>query len=141
MKITVISPQWTQEQAFAAAFNGRLEKQVIVPNVLSESNQGREKIKEAMPVRTGRARSSWGMWTPGTMVLPNPEANATDAVWEVENEGKSIRQGTDVPYVPSLNEGSSRQAPRGFIDAIGLLMLEDLEKAVGDGAEQLWSNG
>lgn len=141
MKITIQSPDLQREQQFAASFNDRLEKQVVVPNVKQESEGGRDKIKEAMPVRTGRARSSWGMWTPGTMVLPNPDAKASDAVWEVENEGKSIRQGSDVDYIPRLNEGSSRQAPAGFIDAIALLMLEDLEKSIGDGAEQLWSNG
>ena len=141
MKLVITSPNLQREQQFAAAFAKRLEDAVCKPAVLEESTQAEEKVKEAMPVDTGRARSSWGHWTPGLMVKDNPDAKASDAVWEVENDGMAIIQGTSVPYTPQLNEGSSRQAPAGFVDSIALLALEDLEKEVGDGAERLWGGG
>lgn len=141
MKLTITSPDLQREQQFAAQFSSRLDNEVVKPAVLTESTELEEKIVEAMPVDTGRARSSWGHSRPGLMVKENPDFKASDAVWEVLDDGKTIIQGTDVIYVPRLNEGSSRQAPAGFIDAPALLALEDLEKAVGDGAERLWRGG
>lgn len=61
-------------------------------------------IKVEMPVDTGRARASWG----------SPEA---EGIWEESDGGMSIEQGTNVHYVERLNDGSSKQAPAGFINA------------------------
>lgn len=61
-------------------------------------------VKTEMPVDTGRARASWG----------SPEA---EGIWREGKDGMSVTQGTNVQYVRSLNEGSSKQAPAGFIDA------------------------
>lgn len=73
------------------------------------------RVKDEMPVDTGRARASWGHWTPGD-VRDNPDANAGDAEWAEFDNGLSIRQGTNVEYVQYLNDGHSSQAPAGFID-------------------------
>lgn len=76
-------------------------------------------IKQAMPVDTGRAKAGWGKHTPDDIVRNDPK-NASvpgDAVWTVSPKGWSIRQGTTIGYVALLNEGSSQQAPAGFIDA------------------------
>lgn len=74
-----------------------------------------DEIKFLMPVRTGRARSSWGKWS-NLMVMPNPEVNYEDAIWFEDEDGLAITQGTRVPYVIELNAGSSKQRPMGFID-------------------------
>lgn len=140
MKLTITSPDWQREQQFAASFAKELDT-LEKNEVMEESLQAEGKIKEAMPVDTGRARSSWGHWTPQLMVKDNELAKSLDAIWKVENGGLAITQGTEVPYVQDLNEGSSRQAPAGFVDAIALLALEDLEKGIGDGAENLWRSG
>ena len=76
-------------------------------------------IKLAMPVDTGRAKAGWGKHTPEDLTRNEPK-NASvpgDAVWLVSPKEWSIRQGTTVPYTVFLNEGSSQQAPAGFIDA------------------------
>lgn len=140
MRITLDTRALQAEITFMQQFGTQLD-QAEKDAVLSESTQAEDKVKGAMPVDTGRARTGWGHYTPELMVYFDPSnvSSPGDAVWEVEQEGKSITQGTNVPYTPGLNEGSSRQAPAGFIDAIGLLALEDLEKTVGDAAERLWS--
>jgi len=78
-------------------------------------------IKQDMPVDTGRARASWGHWKGQKFINPkgrsfNPDASEDDAVWEEDETTLTITQGTNVPYVPLLNEGHSEQAPAGFID-------------------------
>jgi len=84
------------------------------------------RIKIEMPVDTGRARASWGQWTPGDIRKPNVKANQEDAVWEENMADLKITQGTNVRYVPALNDGHSQQAPAGFID-----------KAANDAAAEL----
>lgn len=86
-------------------------------------------IKRRMPVRTGRARASWGHST--------PPAGTEEGIW-VENEnGLYIVQGSRVDYIQYLNDGSSQQAPAGFIDAeqkrgetmLGNLIIDDVIEA------------
>ena len=89
-----------------------------------------KRIKIEMPVDTGRARSSWGHWTAG-LVRPNKDASAGDSVWEVEDDGLTVVQGSNVPYIEMLNNGHSRQAPAGFIDKGQLVGQVELEKEVG----------
>jgi hypothetical protein len=75
-------------------------------------------IKFAMPVDTGAAQSRWGEETaPG--------------IWEVEDDGLTITQGAGLEpfeYISRLNEGSSQQAPAGFIDAL----VEQVAEELGD---------
>lgn len=85
------------------------------------------RVKQDMPVDTNRARASWGHWTPG-IVKNNPKANPVDAVWEVSDGGLTITQGTNVPYVARLEEGSSLQAPKGFIEGAARLGMDELVK-------------
>jgi len=141
MKITITSPDLQREQQFAATFAQRLENEVEKPAVMEISLTGESEIKLAMPVLTGWARTNWGHFTPD-LLLDMPEGlPAVQNVWEVERDGMAIVQGSDVPYMNRLNEGWSQQAPVGFVDSIALLMLEDLEITVGDGAEKLWRTG
>lgn len=82
-------------------------KEGIKDAVKAASLQAVARIKMEMPVDTGAARSRWG--TPG----------ASGGVWEETDEGLTITQGADLQpyeYIERLNEGSSQQAPAGFID-------------------------
>lgn len=107
-----------------------------------------KRIKVEMPVDTGRARASWGHWTPGDVqsgprislarskkglaaAASRGAPNAGDAVWEEEDNGLTITQGSNVPYIEILNAGHSRQAPAGFLDLAELTGQVELEKAVG----------
>lgn len=88
-------------------------------------------IKEDMPVDTGRARASWGVWSPG-LERENPDAKPSDAVFRVSADGNTITQGTNVPYVEDLNDGSSTQAPSGFIDRDAEIASDELVIAIDD---------
>ena len=66
-----------------------------------------------IPVDTGRARASWGHFTPGDLRKENPDAGGGDAVWEDDREFE-ITQGSNVEYIGDLDEGCSQQAPGGF---------------------------
>ncbi len=71
------------------------------------------------PVDTGRARSNW-----------NPSLNVPDSSIVEPNQKKSINPvaaaykitdtiliSNNLPYIKALNNGSSQQAPAGFVDA------------------------
>ena len=75
------------------------------------------RVKDAMPVDTGRARASWGHWTQGDLRKHAQGAGPGDAVWEPKDDGLTIVQGSNVSYIEQLNAGTSRQAPAGFLDA------------------------
>jgi hypothetical protein len=57
---------------------------------------------KGMPVKTRRASSSWG--------------RGPEGVWEIEDGGLTITQGSNVKYIVYLNAGHSQQSPTGFID-------------------------
>lgn len=104
--------------------------------VLNGSLGVEQKVKELMPVETGRARASWATFDPGLLVpvptvvepgvryltIPKAltgapqEANASDAIWEDHGEELVIEQGTRVEYVEKLEGGSSIKAQAGFIE-------------------------
>jgi len=84
-----------------------------------------------MPVDTGRARASWGHWTPGD-IRGNKNAGSSDAVWNVTDGGLSITQGSNVRYIGLLNEGHSKQAPAGFLDRAEIRAQELLDSILDD---------
>jgi hypothetical protein len=97
-----------------------------------------KRIKQAMPRLSGRAKASWGHWTPGDIRFrkaagnrPYEDASADDAVWEETSGGLTIEQGSNVPYMGRLNAGHSQQAPAGFIDTELLKAEIELEENLG----------
>jgi len=88
-------------------------------------------VKLDMPVDKGRARASWGHWTPSDIVKSGSGASAADAVWRSEDGGLTIIQGSNVGYIEQLNQGHSRQAPAGFLDTAQLTGQVELEKELG----------
>lgn len=79
------------------------------------------RMKQAMPVDTGAARARWG--TPG----------APGGIWEEIDTGLTIIQGAQLDpheYINELNEGSSQQAPAGFIDTIAYKAEEELVQEI-----------
>ena len=123
----------------------------VIRIVKSSSFAVEKKVKQDMPVDMGRARASWGHWTPqnlrgGTKKAINSapgslsgalrKANAglpssADSIWRESADGLSITQGSNVDYIDGLNQGHSRQAPVGFIDRAGLTGQLELDKALG----------
>lgn len=94
-------------------------------------------IKRHMPVDTGRARAGWGIWSAEDLTGADSGASEADAHFEVQDGGTSISQGTNLEYVRALNEGSSTQAPSGFIDADAKAAQDMLMKEVGELVDRL----
>lgn len=100
--------------------------EAVKENVAKAALSAMRNIKIRMPVDTGAARSSWG-------------SEGAAGIWRIEDDGMTNVQGSLLPYIGRLNEGSSKQAPAGFIDAehekaIGMLVrgvVEDLGKIIG----------
>lgn len=70
------------------------------------------------PVDTGRARSNWivSLNAPSVLVVdPNktPDPNGIIASFKVTDTAYIAN---NLPYIRRLNEGSSQQAPAGFVD-------------------------
>ena len=110
-------------------------QKAVPADVDKVSRQTMWKVKRVMPVDTGRARATWGIFSPELVVYvstKNP-LNANDAIWEVEDGGLTIKQGADLRpynYIDELNAGSSKQAPSMFLDVIAEQAADDLVKAI-----------
>lgn len=86
-------------------------KDDIKDGVMHTAFQVERTVKIEMPKATGRAAGSWGHPT-------STEVRTGDSVWIESDGGMTIEEGTNVEYVEALNDGWSRQASAGFIDAI-----------------------
>ena len=93
------------------------------------SREVQSRIQERMPVDTGWAQARWGEEMYG-------------GFWEVREDGLEIWQGSEIEpyeYIEKLNEGSSVQAPAGFIDAEAergaLLLINKAEIAITKAAD------
>jgi len=83
----------------------------------------------ATPVDTGRARSNWmaSVGEPSSETGPAVSANdaigSAKAIIETSESGKEIHLTNNLPYISPLNDGSSAQAPKNFVEeavAVGL---------------------
>jgi len=92
--------------------------QAVQTTAVSTMNQ----IKVEMPVKTGRAQGSWGKLT--GPALPG------DDYWVEDENDLSIEQGSTVYYVANLEQGSSMQAPAGFIEAAALRGQNELDSNI-----------
>jgi len=115
MKYSVNYRDLTDEQKASAQ---RIPKMVrgIKDAVRKVSFAVERTVKQAMPVDTGRARASWGHWTPALLRNQAGGDAAGAAVWEVKDDGFTIEQGSNLAYIDALNDGSSSQSPAGFLD-------------------------
>lgn len=96
------------------------------------------RVKNEMPVDTGRARASWGHWTPGDLRGNNADASAADAEWKEDERQLEIEQGSNVEYVQYLNDGHSSQAPKGFLDTAEEHADKILDQKVDDIIDRYW---
>lgn len=155
MKLTVDYRQLTEEnkqQRDLLKFSSR-ELWKIVRQV---SFGLERKVKTEMPVDTGRARASWGHWTPGHLrkmtvttgtgekvrvtraEWQGSQPTHEDAHWKEDEWDLSIEQGSNVEYIDALNEGHSTQAPRGFLDAAAEHAQKVLDQKVTDFIDRYW---
>lgn len=92
MKMSISNIEQTFKK-LTAALNSRTEV-----NLKKQTETLTQELKDATPVDTGKARSSW--------------------VIEKVANGYNIKNTVD--YIQYLNQGSSRQAPAHFVEAIAL---------------------
>lgn len=90
--------------------------------------EAERRVKIQMPVDTGRARASWGHSAPPA--LPG------DGIWEEDEDELTITEGTRVEYVQYLEQGSSRQAPAGFLAAIAEAVNDLVSQAIAEAVSQ-----
>lgn len=97
----------------------------------------------ATPVRTGRARANWqvglGSAPVGTLAAPSsPGAGASEAlgrgqatIGEYQGQGGTIHISNNLPYIGALNDGSSKQAPAGFVESAIMAGVAAIDQARG----------
>lgn len=97
----------------------------------------------ATPVDTGRARANWrpSIGAPITDTLPAPPnkqaglRSALDAGEQVARQYKggvnspTVHITNSLPYIKYLNDGSSKQAPRNFVNTAILLAVSAIRRA------------
>lgn len=108
MKITIQYGSLTQEVNNSVKYAAKFS-QIAWTTLRIVSFKAERYIKIRMPKDTGRAAASWGH--------SSAPAAPDDGIWIEDVESLTITQGSKVEYIERLNEGSSQQAPAGFIDA------------------------
>ena len=125
----------------------------LAEGIVNNANQTKQKaalaidrvVVLATPVDTGRARSNWQV-SNGSPILETRQAyapgengstagpNSSSAIAQAEGaiararKGASIYISNNLPYIGRLNDGSSAQAPAGFIEqavAVGNQIIAD----------------
>ncbi len=129
MKVRADSSPLRREAEFARGYGTKFLGKTKV-RVMTKALKVLGQVKIAMPVDTGAARARWG--TPG----------AAGGLWEVLDDGLTVIQGAQLlpfEYIERLNEGSSTQAPAGFLDTIAYKAEEELDQEIGQDATDVFS--
>ena len=82
---------------------------------------------ETTPVKTGQARNNWllSVGSPDTRTIKQDTFDASGSERHAKNKywigkhkpGQDIYISNNLPYIKRLNEGWSKQAPAGFVEA------------------------
>lgn len=128
-------------EALDGAIEGLVKKVVldIVANLVSSSDTG-----YGTPVDTGWARANWvpriGTPPKGTSGSPESVSVAAQSLGIAQVAGGyrlaagPVFISNNVPYIVFLNEGSSQQAPAGFVqNAVMKAITEDLRRGLPGG--------
>lgn len=111
------SEDFQAEVLFATRAPSQINEAVWT-QVQNASKQLKLRIRALMPVDYGDARDRWG--NPNhIMRRPRYKGASGRGIWREDRARLSIEQGAELEpyeYIKRLNEGSSRQAPAGFID-------------------------
>lgn len=111
-----ITDDWIQEGNRAAVYIPRV-RDIARNRIRIKSLTVLGNVKLQMPVDTGAARARWGV------------QGAAGGIWQEEDDGLTITQGAGLEpyeYIERLNEGSSQQAPAGFLDSIAYKAEQEL---------------
>jgi hypothetical protein len=129
MKVTIDNRELLREVSWAVRTNPQVRR-VLNEKVRKHSLMVMRNVKMAMPVDTGAARARWGV------------AGAPGGIWETRDNGLTIEHGAQLEpyeYIERLNEGSSKQAPAGFIDSVVADVEQPFEIDIENALEGLLS--
>jgi hypothetical protein len=102
------------KKAYATKVLGTLEKTVRAVALVVDGE-----LAITTPVDTGRARANWlpSLNSPDTrQVQPGQKPNLEKSISSYKISDKILIT-NNLPYIRKLNDGSSKQAPAGFVDA------------------------
>lgn len=76
-------------------------------------------LVETTPVDIGRARSNWNpsLNVPDSSIVEPGQKKSISGINTAYKITDTILISNNLPYIKKLNEGSSKQAPAGFVDA------------------------
>lgn len=137
MTLKEFGTQRVQQLAKAIVVNAGLAQKAVAIQVLTN-------VVQATPVDTGRARSNWlvGVGEPDTstrdtLAQGSKGSSAVEVTQQVIQEGSAaLNQGTaptlyisnNLPYIVPLNQGTSKQAPAGFVEAAVIAAQRAIER-------------
>jgi len=107
-------------------------KQAAASEVEAAAEDSIAYVESVMPVDTGWARGRWG------------DTAVPGGIYEVTDDGLTVEMGSDLQselglfeYITRLNEGSSKQAPAGFIDVAAERAGDGLEARLNEIADMV----
>lgn len=105
----------TGELTISRTFKAKVEE-AVKQELAKAAEALRTSIKTRMPVDTGAAKASWGRKNNSSLAAKK----GLKGVWQISDDGLTAEHGSErdsYNYIKRLNEGYSKQAPAGFIDA------------------------
>ena len=130
-----------QEVVFSSDANLAIRDQTW--EVIQETSKHvRTLIQMRMPVEYGDAAGRWG--NPSyTMKRPRYGGAAGQGIWQEDRLNMAITQGAELEpyeYIERLNEGSSTQAPAGFIDTAAEEGIDRMTDGLLDAIVHVWTS-
>jgi len=102
------------DKAYKVKVIDKLEKTVRAVALIVDAE-----LVNMTPVDTGRARANWNpsLNTPDPTIREPGQKKSIDPVASAFKLTDTILISNNLPYIKPLNNGSSKQAPAGFVDA------------------------
>lgn len=125
----------TNQAQFSNAIKGWSEKLGIKARTLQKkiAFDLHGELTKRTPVRTGRARSNWGVSVGSPSQELNDQATSPPPFPEIEVTGRdNIYIVNNVHYVPYLNDGTPKMAAIGFRESSIQAVASKVERAVAE---------
>ena len=131
-----------QEVVFSSGAASRMRADVWQA-IVDTAEAARDDIKRNMPVDYGDAQGRWGNpnWR---MLNPRYQGAAGQGIWREDVRNLTHTQGAELSpyeYIERLNEGSSQQAPAGFIDSAVERAMDKAEDDTLSAVVGVWEKG
>jgi hypothetical protein len=141
--ITIEGADDFQQEVVFSSSAGVVMRDKVWQAIVDVAEAAREDIKRNMPVDYGDAQGRWGnpQWR---MLNPRYQGAAGQGIWREDVRNLTHTQGAELSpfeYIERLNEGSSQQAPAGFIDAAVERAIDKAEDSTLSAVVGVWDKG